>query len=72
MRTGRRTSDIVIISQILFRSNSSLRLIISTIVYDTLFHPSVERVKSRMVVLADKEFLAAKGDLPNPKLCPRR
>lgn len=55
-----------------YRSNSNLRLVIPTIVYDTLFHPLVERVKSRMVVLADQGFHAAEGDLPNPKLCPRR
>jgi hypothetical protein len=40
-------------------------------VYDTLFHPLVERVKSRMVVLADQSFQAAAGDPPNLKLCRR-
>jgi hypothetical protein len=40
-------------------------------VYDTLFHPLVEMVKSRMVVLADQSFHAAAGDPPNLKLCQR-
>ena len=40
-------------------------------VYDTLFHPLVERVKSRTVVLADQSFQAAAGDPPNLKLCRR-
>src|SRR5512143_1925641 len=39
--------------------------------YDTLFHPLVEMVKSRMVVLADQSFHAAVGDPPNLKLCRR-
>ena len=40
-------------------------------VYDTLFHPLVEMVKSRMVVLADQSFHAAAGDPSNLKLCRR-
>lgn len=40
-------------------------------VYDTLFHPLVEMVKSRMVVLADQGFHAAEGDPPNLQICPR-
>lgn len=38
---------------------------------DALFHPLIERVKSRMVVLADQSFQAAAGDPPNLKLCRR-
>ena len=38
---------------------------------DTLFHPLVEMVKSRMVVLADQRFHAAAGDPPNLKRCRR-
>ena len=40
-------------------------------VYDTLFHPLVAMVKSRMVVLADHGFHAAAGDPPNLKICQR-
>lgn len=40
-------------------------------VYDTLFHPLVERVKSRRVVLADHGFHAAAGAPPNLKICQR-
>src|SRR5512143_2342665 len=40
-------------------------------VYDALFHPLIEMVKSRMVVLADQSFHAAAGDPPNLKLCRR-
>jgi len=35
---------------------------------NTLFHPLVEMVKSRMVVLADHGFHAAEGDPPNLKI----
>ena len=40
-------------------------------VYDPRFHPRVEMVKSRLVVLADQRFQAAAGEPPNLKLCRR-
>lgn len=40
-------------------------------VYDATFHPLVEKVQEEMIVLADRDFHAQKGDPPNLKLCER-
>ena len=40
-------------------------------VYDATFHPMIERVADRMVVLGDEGFHAHEGDPSNLKICPR-
>lgn len=40
-------------------------------VHDATFHPLVEKVQGKMIVLADNGFHAQAGDPPNLKLCER-